>query len=1371
MVLPDKKLGLDSGAELMTSGPQTLHDHTASTFETAMGRPMPQTEVRFSNLSISADIIVADDDEEKHELPTLWNTVKKRVTKFSSKKNVVRKEILKTTSGVFKPGTITLVLGQPGSGKSSLMKVLSGRFPMAKNVAVDGLVTYNGEQLERVAKRLPQFVSYVPQRDKHFPLLTVKETLEFAHAFSGSKLVHEAEQRFSKGTVEQNTVALELSSALSDHYPDVVVRQLGLENCQGTIVGDVMHRGVSGGERKRVTTGEMEFGMKTVTFMDEISTGLDSAATFDIINTQRSVAKQLKKTVVIAPLQPAPEVFNLFDDVLILNDGEVMYHGPRAEVEGYFASMGFVRPPGRDVADYLLDLGTKQQRQYERALPVGMNSFPRQASEFGTIFRQSPCYQNMLRALEEPHEHKLLESKAEDMDSMPEFQQTFLGSTATLMARQAMLTVREKEFLISRAVMITMMGLLNSSTFWDVNPTNAQVMLGVLFQCILFLAVGQTSLIPMFMAARDIFYKQRGANFYRSSAYVLSCSVAQLPLAIGESVVFGTLIYWLCGFVSSAEHFIIFMVLLILTNLAFAAWFFFITAISPDIHISKPIAMISVVFFILFAGFVVTKDQLPDYFIWLFWLDPISWCLRAMAVNQYRSDSFDVCVYEGVDYCAQFGMNTGEYYMSLFAISSEKYWIVYGAIFMIAAYVVFMGLSFLVLEYKRYESPEHVVLSKKTIADQDGYALLATPKPGSPRTAFAGDSAVLNVKEHEKNFVPVTLAFQDLWYSVRSPSNPNESLDLLKGISGYALPGSITALMGSSGAGKTTLMDVIAGRKTEGTIQGKILLNGYEATDLAIRRSTGYCEQMDIHSETATFREALTFSSFDRQDSSVSDSKKYDSVNECLDLLDMHDIADQIIRGSSVEQMKRLTIGVELAAQPSVIFLDEPTSGLDARSAKMIMDGVRKVADSGRTIVCTIHQPSTEVFLLFDSLLLLKRGGETVYFGDLGDNCQHLIDYFGGIPGSPELLDGYNPATWMLECIGAGVGNTLATDVDFVQYFNESEEKRMLDSNLNKEGVAFPSPDVPEMTFGRKRAASSWTQARFLVTRFMRMYWRTPSYNITRFAIALILSLLFGLVFVDSEYTSYQGLNSGVGMLFTTSLFNGLVCFSSVLPIASQERTSFYRERASQSYNALWYFVGSTVAEIPYTFVSGLLFTVIFYPMVGFTGFDTAVLYWIFTSVFMLLQTYMGQLFAYALPNLEVADVLGMLVNSIYILFMGFNPPADQIPSGYKWLYNITPHRYGIAAMGALVFADCDDMPTWDATTQQYTNVGSQLGCQPVRNTPVSIDYITVKEYAETVFNLKHDDIWRNFGIMFVFIVVFLLLTLLALRFVNHQKR
>ncbi|OWY91678.1 ABC transporter, partial [Phytophthora megakarya] len=136
--------GHESGAALMTYGPEVLHDYMASRFEAAMGRTMPQMEVRFNNLSIAADVMVVEEDDSKAELPTVWNTAKKGLSKFSTKTHVVRKEILRNASGVLKPGTITLLLGQPGSGKSSFMKVLSGRFPLEKNVAIEGDVTYNG---------------------------------------------------------------------------------------------------------------------------------------------------------------------------------------------------------------------------------------------------------------------------------------------------------------------------------------------------------------------------------------------------------------------------------------------------------------------------------------------------------------------------------------------------------------------------------------------------------------------------------------------------------------------------------------------------------------------------------------------------------------------------------------------------------------------------------------------------------------------------------------------------------------------------------------------------------------------------------------------------------------------------------------------------------------------------------------------------------------------------------------------------------------------------------------------------------------------------------------------------------------------------
>ncbi|KAG6622306.1 ABC transporter G family member 31 [Phytophthora cinnamomi] len=309
------------------------------------------------------------------------------------------------------------------------------------------------------------------------------------------------------------------------------------------------------------------------------------------------------------------------------------------------------------------------------------------------------------------------------------------------------------------------------------------------------------------------------------------------------------------------------------------------------------------------------------------------------------------------------------------------------------------------------------------------------------------------------------------------------------------------------------------------------------------------------------------------------------------------------------------------------------------------------------------------------------------------------------------------------------------------------------------------------MVFGKKRAANSVTQMKFVVTRFIRSYWRTPSYNLTRMLVSLFLGIVFGLVFVDATYTTYSGLNSGVGLIYMAALFNAFVSFESVLPVVFADRASFYRERASQTYNAFWYFVGATIVEIPYSFASGLFFTVVFYPLVGFKGFDTAVVYWLAYSMMTLMQVYQGQMLAFVFPTEEVAIVAGYLVNAIFMMFMGFTPPANAIPSGYKWLYKISPLKYPLSTMVALVFADCDQLPQWDDAAGAYVNVGSQLGCQPMANAPVTVGHTTLKEYTEDHFGMKHDRIARNFGVLVGITALYLFLGLLAIRFINHQKR
>ncbi|GMF38143.1 unnamed protein product [Phytophthora lilii] len=226
----------------------------------------------------------------------------------------------------------------------------------------------------------------------------------------------------------------------------------------------------------------MEFGMKYATFMDEISTGLDSAATYDIVCTQRDIAKKLHKTVVMALLQPAPEVFELFDNILLLNDGEVMYHGPREQAVPYFESLGFVCPPDRDVADYLLDLGTDQQYQYEVSKPDSQASFsvraPRLASEFADMFRRSCIHENIVQALDAPWSTERLRDAEEHLMKMPEFRQSFWAGTLTVMRRQMILALRNTAFMRVRALIMVVMGLIYGSTFYGFDPTNAQVAWG-----------------------------------------------------------------------------------------------------------------------------------------------------------------------------------------------------------------------------------------------------------------------------------------------------------------------------------------------------------------------------------------------------------------------------------------------------------------------------------------------------------------------------------------------------------------------------------------------------------------------------------------------------------------------------------------------------------------------------------------------------------------------------------------------------------------------------------------------------------------------------------------------------------------------------
>lgn len=270
-----------------------------------------------------------------------------------------------------------------------------------------------------------------------------------------------------------------------------------------------------------------------------------------------------------------------------------------------------------------------------------------------------------------------------------------------------------------------------------------------------------------------------------------------------------------------------------------------------------------------------------------------------------------------------------------------------------------------------------------------------------------------------------------------------EKRTLLDNVSGWVRPGTLTALMGVSGAGKTTLLETVAQRTSIGVLSGDLFVNG-RPLDASFQRRTGYVQQQDLHLDTSTVREALRFSALLRQPKTVSKQEKYGYVEEVVDMLEMRDYAEAIVgvpgNGLNVEQRKRSTIGIELAAKPELLlFLDEPTSGLDSQSAWSICAFLRKLANNGQAILCTIHQPSAVSFQEFDRLLFLAKGGKTVYFGEIGKNSETLLHYFES-NGARKCSPDANPVEYLMEIIGAGA--TGKADRDWAQVWNNSREKK-----------------------------------------------------------------------------------------------------------------------------------------------------------------------------------------------------------------------------------------------------------------------------------------------------------------------------------------
>ena len=455
------------------------------------------------------------------------------------------------------------------------------------------------------------------------------------------------------------------------------------------------------------------------------------------------------------------------------------------------------------------------------------------------------------------------------------------------------------------------------------------------------------------------------------------------------------------------------------------------------------------------------------------------------------------------------------------------------------------------------------------------------------------------------------------------------------------------------------MLDVLAQRKTDGTIKGSILVDG-RPLSISFQRSAGYCEQLDIHEPLTTVREALEFSALLRQSRTIPKEDKLKYVDTIIDLLEMHDIENTLVgtagAGLSVEQRKRLTIGVELVSKPSIlIFLDEPTSGLDGQAAFNIVRFLRKLADVGQAVLVTIHQPSAQLFAQFDSLLLLAKGGKTVYFGDIGDNGATVKDYFARYD-APCPKDA-NPAEHMIDV----VSGSLSQGRDWNQVWLDSPEHKNtveeLDRIINNAAAKEPGTSDDGFEF----AMPLWEQTKLVTQRMNVSLWRNTDYINNKFALHIGSALFNGF--------SFWMIGDTVGdlqlRLFT--VFNFIFVAPGVLaqlqPLFIERRDIYEaREKKSKMYSWVAFVTGLIVSELPYLCVCAVLYFVCWYYTVGFpSASNKAGAVFFVMLMYEFVYTSIGQFVAAYAPNALFASLANPVVIGVLVSFCGVLVPYSQI--------------------------------------------------------------------------------------------------------------
>ncbi|KAH7106594.1 P-loop containing nucleoside triphosphate hydrolase protein, partial [Auriculariales sp. MPI-PUGE-AT-0066] len=1077
--------------------------------------------------------------------------------------------IVRDVNASVRAGEMMAIIGGSGSGKTTLLHAIAsrlGNLPIASG-GVSIVPSANGPtgaspELPHTFGKLKSgggVIGFVRQHDYLIPHLTVRETLTCA-----------AQLRLPT-SIDSKTRALIVQQTIVE---------LGLSDAADTIVGGAGRKGISGGEKRRLSIGCVLVSFPSVLVLDEPTTGLDSFTAFQLLSTLSRLAKR-GRTVILSLHQPRSDAFPLFDRLVLLTRGRVVYAGKTAEVLLHFAKQGYQPETDTNPLDFMIDVSSVDFRDDDAEA-----ASKARVDKLIIAWKEEDARKSLLSPVT-PAEGEA--SKSPQAATMSGERPNVLSQFMVLFPRSIKNATRAYPELLGHMFTAIVLGIVMGVTFFNLGeqPNDIQSLKTLSFQVVPVYGYMVQGKIYKWCTSLVVFDREREDGLYAPASWLTAEFLAWMPINMISTALYAIPIYFICHMRRDdlGENFGLFLGDMILVQLCFVSWSLLVTSMERSFARASLLGNALSIFFILSVGFFVVK--VPAWIYWIRWLSPYFYSFRILILSQFRGRTF-AC--EGVTGPA-LSQCTGDNAMRAVRVSPTS-----KISPMFAGLVGFNVVCFLL-----------------------GMLLLTVWKPGGVRFARKQSSSADARKGKEARGAQIELS--------RSPvdvkadeirldyvKRGGKRVSILSGVNASFRSGEVTVLMGPSGSGKSTFLRMLSGRppqsagllaKFEGS--GEIQFNSSKISRSRMRRLCAFVEQEDdYHMPALTVRETLRFAAIIKLPSSVSRRDKERRAEEVLVMLGLKECADNIVGGEHLKgisggEKRRLSLACQMINDPAVLVVDEPTSGLDANTARNVMEALRDIARSGRTVIASLHQPRSDIFQLGDSYIMLAKRGNVVYAGPREQMIPHFA-VLGFI--CPPL---YNPSDYVMDLVSVDVRSRrrqaeTTARIDTLVHGWQHRQQKLAEAfgqppdaadglNLGKEE---DQPRQGVVSGEGEETTKFFTAVPILLERSWRNLWRQPDLFWTRFQQAPILAVCFFVFFLRLT-KGPTGAQDRIGIIAESTSALSFVGFLNLVALYPQEKTIFfhdYRSSGGRYSTGAFMTAFSIVAIIP-EFLSAIGYTAI----------------------------------------------------------------------------------------------------------------------------------------------------------------------------------